>query len=202
MVKESKVLSQVKKYMKKQDYVFASSGDALRGLEGGDNAQWQWIIHMHSQGGGIVSYCGHCPLKVPARRRAAVAEYLTRVNWLLSFGNFEMDWSDGRAIFRAGIPVTASGVSEKAIEHLVYAPYFAMDRYLPGLLAVALGNAHPEKMVAEAVSGPSAPPDDEQGNAQKKVTPEESIGAPQTPGRGDSEPPNPSRRSRIFGADN
>jgi len=90
------------------------------------------------------------PVKMPAERRAAVAEYLMRANWDLNFGNFEMDWTDGEVNFRTSIPASANGVSIKAMTDLFYAPCGMMNHYLPGVLAVALANECPAKAAAAA----------------------------------------------------
>lgn len=201
MAKESVVMAQVQKFLNEHDFVAIQNGDALRGQEVGDNAQWQWTIRYCGHGGGLVTCCAYCPLKVPARRRAAVAEYITRATWSINFGNFEMNWSDGNVVFRTGIPVTASGVSEKAIEHLVYAPLYIMDRYLPGLLAVALGNADPKKTVEDAEKDDSVA-EDKPSSAEATAESESSIEAPTKTEPEDGPPARPARRGRLFGSEN
>jgi len=132
-----------------------------------------------------------------------VAEFMTRANWSLSFGNFEMSWSGGEVVFRTSIPVTDSAVSETAVEHLIEAPYYAMDRFMPGLLAVALGNVDPEKAIEDAWKAPSETPEAKQGPAEPSAGPAPSAEPPTEPPKStESEDGERERRRRLFGDEN
>jgi len=150
MAEGSKTMSQLKKFL--DDYGWDYLLDAkqtLRGLFTGGNGQWHWMAR-YPEPGRFLLFVGYCPLNVPQNRLAAAAEYLMRANWGLQFGNFEIDWTDGRVSFRTSIPVNSSGVSAKALEHLVVGNCALMDRYLPGLLAVTVGGVKPAEAVHEA----------------------------------------------------
>jgi ribosomal protein L12E/L44/L45/RPP1/RPP2 len=97
------------------------------------------------------------------------------------------------------IPVTDAGVSETAVEHLIQAPYYAMDRYMPGLLAVALGNVDPAKAIEEAKSAPTEAPTEEQGPAEATAGPDASTKPPKSK---ESEDRERERRRRLFGDEN
>ena len=148
-------VGQLRKYLKKEGWEFmvGEAGD-LRGLTGGDGHQWHWAARQ-SECGRFLLFYGYCPHFVGAERRAAVAEYLTRANWRLYFGGFEMDWSDGQVCFRTTLTLGSTVVSEEALGHLVWGNHYLMKRYLPGLLAVALANADPEQAVAAAEEEPA-----------------------------------------------
>ena len=81
------------------------------------------------------------PLKVAPARIAEVCEYLTRANFGLAIGNFELDYDHGVIRYkitlncRSGIP----GIS--ALEDLVSIPVAMYNRYGSGLLAVNDGTA-------------------------------------------------------------
>ena len=199
MTKPPEVMLQVQRILKKHGFIAEFDGDALRGQEVGDNAQWQWIIRFSTQRGRFVVCGAYLPVKVPAARRAAVAEFMTRANWSLNFGNFDMSWASGALIFRTSIPVINSGVSETAVEHLIDAPYRAMDRYMPALLAVALGNVDSEKAIEHAESAVSEPPEDQPGSAEAHAGPEASVEPPKST---ESEDGQQVRRRRLFGNEN
>lgn len=142
--------SQLRRYLKREGWQFMVGEDGdLEGPTGGDGHQWHWAARQSHCGRFLLLY-GFCPHFVCAERRAAVAEYLTRANWRLYFGSFEMDWSDGQVCVRTTLALGSTGASEGALEHLVWANHYLMKRYLPGLLAVALANANPEQAVTEA----------------------------------------------------
>ena len=87
--------------------------------------------------------------RVPEEKRRAAAEYLTRANYGLVLGNFELDFSDGEVRYRTSIDVEGGELTHTMIKNLVYSNCTIMDRYLPGLLKVVFGNARPRLAVEE-----------------------------------------------------
>lgn len=84
-------------------------------------------------------------------RRPAAVEYITRVNFGLCFGAFEMDLSTGAIYFRTSVPIDPQqGVTTHALRRQIDLGHFMMSRYLAGLLAVAIGGADPAEAVAAA----------------------------------------------------
>src|SRR5207244_3217627 len=79
------------------------------------------------------------PDAVPARRRRAVAELLTRLNDGLTIGNFE----DGEVRYRASVDVEGTELTPELIKPLAAAAVLNMDYYPPGIRAVARGESTP-----------------------------------------------------------
>lgn len=84
-----------------------------------------------------------CPVNAPEPRRAMVTEFITRANYGLIIGNFELDLDDGEIRYKTSIDVEQTELSPALMQPLVYANVWTMDRYLPGLMAVIFGNAIP-----------------------------------------------------------
>ena len=55
----------------------------------------------------------------PAERRDEVARFITRVNWGLSIGNFEMDYEDGFVRFKSSVAFSNTGLSEALIRNAI-----------------------------------------------------------------------------------
>jgi hypothetical protein len=115
----------------------------------GDAGQWVWRARWEEDDSFFACY-SYSPVNVPAKHRPAAAEYLTRANYNLRLGNFEMDYADGQVCFRtsmimAGVQPTADLVKEVAL-----ANFSTMDRYLPGLMSVMYGKARPKAAIEEA----------------------------------------------------
>ena len=91
----------------------------------------------------IVFFYAICPVNVPEERRLAVAEFLTRANFGLKVGNFEMDMDDGEVRFKTSIDVEKAELTRALVSNLVYANVWTMDRYLPGVLTVIYGSESP-----------------------------------------------------------
>lgn len=84
-----------------------------------------------------------------------MAEFLTRANYGLMIGNFEMDFNDGEIRYKTSIDVEGDNLSSALLKQLVYANVMTMDQYLPGIIAVIDGNISPVDANAkiEALNG-------------------------------------------------
>src|SRR5512146_398808 len=93
------------------------------------------------------------PVKVPEEVRMAVAEYLTRANYGLRIGNFELDYSDGEVRYKSSIDFEGQILTPELIRNAIYPAVHTMDRYLSGLLRVSFGGATPLEAIEEAEGG-------------------------------------------------
>ena len=89
------------------------------------------------------------PVKAPEEVRAAVAEYITRANYGLRIGNFEMDYSDGEVRYKSSFDFEGETLTPKLIKNTMYPAVHTMDFYLPGLLGVMYGNKTPVEAIQE-----------------------------------------------------
>lgn len=89
------------------------------------------------------------PVKVPDEVRPAVAEYLTRANYGLRIGNFELDYSDGEVRYKSSLDFEGQTLSSDLIRNAIYPAVHTMDRYLSGLLRVSFGGATPHEAIEE-----------------------------------------------------
>jgi hypothetical protein len=90
-----------------------------------------------------------CPINIPPEKYAEVAEFLTRANYGLPLGNFEMDYTDGEVRYKCSIDADKSELTSSLISNVVYANVGTLDRYLPGLMQVVFGNVTPLEAVAK-----------------------------------------------------
>ena len=114
----------------------------------GENGQWSCYAQAREEQAQFLFY-SVCPVKAPEDRREAVAEFLTRANYGLFIGNFELDFSDGEIRYKTSIDVVGDRLSAGLVKPLVYANVL-MDRYLPGIMSVIYGNVPPAEAVAKA----------------------------------------------------
>jgi hypothetical protein len=92
------------------------------------------------------------PFAVPPGRRLPAAEYITRANFGMAMGNFEMDFENGAVRFKTGIDVTGDELTPALLSPLLYANVLMMSTYLEGLLDVAEGDVAPMDAIAAAHS--------------------------------------------------
>jgi hypothetical protein len=90
----------------------------------------------------------------PEELRPAVAEFLTRANYGLRIGNFEMDYSDGEIRYKSSLDFEGVELTPPLIRNAIYPAVQTMDRYLYGLMRVIYGGLTPFEAI-EAVENPS-----------------------------------------------
>jgi hypothetical protein len=88
------------------------------------------------------------PVLVPAARRAAMAELLTRANYGLVLGNFELDYNDGEVRFKTSLDVEDAELNPALIKACVYANVIMMDQYMPAIVALLAENLPPAEALA------------------------------------------------------
>lgn len=112
-----------------------------------DEHQWTAFAQADEARSRFIFY-SVAPWPAPEDRRAAFAEFLTRVNRGLVIGNFEMDWADGEIRYKSAIDVTGDRISQALVRQVVYPNVRAMGRHLPAMRALRAG----ELSAAEAAA--------------------------------------------------
>lgn len=111
-------------------------------------AKWKSYAKINGDDRAFLFY-SVCAVDVPEERRPAVAELITRINFGLVSGNFEMDWADGEVRFKTGLELTGITPTTELVVALVQPNLSAVQRYLPGLQMVIANEADPETARAE-----------------------------------------------------
>ena len=88
-------------------------------------------------------------LWVPEASRAAMCEAIARANYLLVFGNFEMDLTDGALHFRSGIHVGEGQLTTTLVHNLIGAGLGLWDQYHPAFMRVIYGGIPPEEAMGD-----------------------------------------------------
>lgn len=113
----------------------------------GDNGSWMCYAQAKEEQQQFVFY-SIMESNVPADRRQAVAEFLTRANYGLTLGNFEMDFADGEVRYKTGVDVEGGQLTKQMVKTLVYVNVLMMDKYLPGIMSVIYAGMPPADAVA------------------------------------------------------
>lgn len=80
------------------------------------------------------------PMNIPEAKREAVSEYITRVNYVLLLGNFQMDMNDGELSYKAvGVFEEEDGLTDSVVTRLTYVGFNMFDKYMPGVFAILYG---------------------------------------------------------------
>jgi hypothetical protein len=114
----------------------------------GENGQWSCFAQALEERYQFVFY-SIIPNKAPEERRPAMAEFLTRANYGLLIGNFEMDFSDGEIRYKTSIDVEDDELTPALLKQLLYANVLTMDRYWPGIMAVLYSDISPTDAITD-----------------------------------------------------
>ena len=113
----------------------------------GKHGTWDCYAKTREDAQQIVFY-SICPTTAPTEKHAAVAEFITRANYGLIIGNFELDFSDGEIRYKTSLDIEGDRLTPALVKQLVYANVLTLDQYLPGILAVIEGSSSPEEAIA------------------------------------------------------
>jgi hypothetical protein len=129
-------------------FSFDREQNVIRTSFQGDSGQWNCYAQVREALEQFVFY-SVCPMNVPEDKRGAVAEFLTRANYGLTVGNFEMNYGDGEVRFKTSIDVEGDRLSTALVRQLVYSNVTMVDTYLPGIMSVIYGGVSPAEAIAE-----------------------------------------------------
>ena len=104
------------------------------------------------------------PIKAPEDARVRLAELLTRANYGLRIGNFELDFNDGEIRYKASVDFEGMELSKTLIKNMVYPVVQTMDRYLPAIFKGLYNTCTPKEAVEEAEGKTDSSGADQQAN--------------------------------------
>ena len=84
----------------------------------------------------------YLPNKVPEANRLQVMEYLTRVNWYVPMGHFEMDLDDGNVRFVVSQLVSDGQLPAEPTLTLMRNALDRVETFFPGILRILHGHLH------------------------------------------------------------
>lgn len=142
-----RILKALERFFAEDDWSFSrvENRPILRMGFAGKSGNWTCYAQAREEDEQFLFYA-ICPLSIPEARRAAVSEYLTRANYGMIIGNFEMDLDDGEVRFKSSVDVQDVELTDVLIRNTVYPAALMMDKYLPGLVAI-LGGQGPKDAI-------------------------------------------------------
>ena len=91
-----------------------------------------------------------CPVLVPEAARDRAMQFITRANFGMFYGSFELDLDDGMLLFRTNCAVHDGALTTEMVKHMASAGAWSFDRYLPRLMQVVFGKRRVRDAVNEA----------------------------------------------------
>jgi hypothetical protein len=115
----------------------------------GKNGKWQCFAQAREAQQQFVFY-SVLPINVPPEKRQKVAELITRINYGMVIGNFEMDFDDGEVRYKTSVDVEGAELTPPMIRQMVYANIIITDRYLSAVMRTIYSDITPLEAIAEA----------------------------------------------------
>lgn len=88
------------------------------------------------------------PVKVPDYKRQSISDFVTRANYGMVIGNFEMNFYDGEIRYKTSLDVDGDRLTPALVKHLIYTNVASMDKFLPGIMSIIYGNISPEEAIS------------------------------------------------------
>jgi len=131
------LLERVKGALTELQWKFGDDAERLMLLTayGSRNGLYFCVLQVHPQH-PLIAFYTHVQCRVPELKRAALAEYLTRANYGLWMGNFEMDLRDGEIRYKTSLHLADGELTTEMLAALLRVNGDTLDRYLPGIMSM------------------------------------------------------------------
>jgi len=145
-----RILDTVGQFLEEDDWPYSlmeSRPVYKTGFEG-KNGQFTCYAQERTEQQQFVFY-SIFPVKVPDNKMNDLAEFITRANYGMIIGNFELDYADGEVRYKTSVDVEDVDLVEPLVRHMIYANVLTMDKYFPGLMRVLYAGISPADAVNE-----------------------------------------------------
>ncbi|MDZ4670901.1 MAG: YbjN domain-containing protein [Phototrophicales bacterium] len=150
-----RIYEAIVRFFKDDDWNFYEMDDApvLTMTFSGKNGRWTCYAQAREAQEQFVFY-SVCPINAPKEKLAEVVEFITRANYGMIVGNFELDYNDGEIRYKTSIDIEGTDFPPVLVKQVVYANVVVVDRYLSGLMRVIYGDVAPVDEIAKIESMP------------------------------------------------
>jgi len=115
----------------------------------GDDGSWRVYIQItdDDETRRVVIHA-QLPARIPDSNRVNVAELLTRINYDLIVGNFELGLDDGEVLFKTTLDLADGQLTQAMFERMYMLNGQIMNQYFPQILSVGYGGGEQENDAA------------------------------------------------------
>ena len=89
------------------------------------------------------------PVFAPPAKKDEVAAFITRANFGMIIGNFELDYEDGEVRYKTSVDLEDVSELRILLRNMIYSNVLTMDKYLPGLMRVIFGGLSAVEAIKE-----------------------------------------------------
>jgi hypothetical protein len=140
----------IRQLLDREEWAFEGDDDSLRFRLSLDTQDVEMVCT--GEVGNIVVLCLQSPLRAPKDRRAAVGEFLHRLNYAAVRKVWEMDYDDGEIRLHLFTDVVNAPLSEGLFKAMLNFLCFQADAAFPYLTAVLNGQMIPQFAADQALA--------------------------------------------------
>ena len=129
------------------DFDFDTKNEIIRLQIRGVNADFHAFLLVDEEQESLLCNT-HINEKIPHSKRLEVCDFMSRVNYELANGNFEMDMDNGEIRYRTFLDLSDAKPSKDQILNIVWNGVLGFDTYYPGLMKLVHGNYTAEEAAA------------------------------------------------------
>ena len=134
---EASLLGELKRVFDENDWPYSEVDGApvLVAELSGPEGQWDFYAQAVEEKDLVLLY-SIAPHRVPEERRREVSEFLTKANYGLADGNFELDFDDGEIRYKTVLHLQGDALDALLMRRLVRSNGTALETYLPSIHSV------------------------------------------------------------------
>ena len=137
-------------------YRHSEDGRTLSSGFNGPGLLWDFAVSAHAGGDGgfLLLVNSYIPTKALPERRAACSELLTRINYELAVGCFEMDLAEGTINFRTSVSLPGADITPGIVAELLHSNLAQVRERYRQIAAVLYGGTTPEQALKPKAESP------------------------------------------------
>lgn len=149
----SKIIKRIKAFMEVDEW--HPEQDRIEGLDRiftryvSKEGSWKFVV-LVEQEKKVVTFYSVLDTMTPEDRRLDMAQFITRANFGLRIGKFEMDWEEGIVRFQSGVILEDTELTKALIKRHCYNNVNTMTQYFSGIMKVIFGGNTPEEAIQNA----------------------------------------------------
>lgn len=129
-------------------FVVDEAETALKTSFSGKNGEFSCLARALEDRHQFV-FTSDLPVMVPEAQRAELAAFITRANYGMLMGAFELNLDSGEVHFRTGVDMEDVPPTAALIRNVIYVNVLTMDKYFPGLMRVIYGGIPAAQAILE-----------------------------------------------------
>lgn len=135
------IRQRVMKYLSEDQWTFQQGDYSLSARVQGKNAVYPISFFIWEVDPDIRVYT-YIDTRIYENKRATVAEFLTRANYNMPFGNFEFDMDEGEVRYKTSIAIgkNIEFLTDEILEQLIWVNVSNMELYYPAIMRINFSN--------------------------------------------------------------